>query len=59
MTGEQALQIVELAILRVRDRQMAVFPRDEYLLNTLGGLSEEIQKLRDGVPGQCTKDAEK
>lgn len=56
MTGDKALQIVELAILRVRDRAFNEVPQDPGLIKALGSIAGEIEELqreyRAAVHGQ-------
>ena len=46
MTGDKALQIVELAVLRVRDRAFNDVPQDPGLIKALGSIAGEIEKLQ-------------
>lgn len=45
MTGDQALLVVELAILRVRDRHRAAIPHNLDVIEVLDHLAKEISNL--------------
>lgn len=45
MTGDQALSIVELAILRVRDRHRRMLPHSPAIIEALDHIAEEIAKI--------------
>lgn len=45
MTGEKALQIVELAVLRARDRVVAGTPQDPLVIDALNSIAHEIASL--------------
>lgn len=46
MTGDQALQCMELAILRVRDKAMRSFPRDDGLLSALTEIAGHLAEFQ-------------
>lgn len=56
MTGEQALQCVELAILRVRDRYRNSFPHDLGLVQVLDEIAGHLAEFQ--LQAACAKKAE-
>lgn len=57
MTGDKALEIMELAILRVRDRAFRDIPQDPGLIKALGSIAGEILELRREYREAVTIDA--
>lgn len=46
MTGDHALQCIELAFLRERDRQKGMFPRDDNLINALDFIAAHLAEFQ-------------
>jgi len=45
MTGERALQIVELALRRTRDKALRTIPQDFAIINAIESIANEIDDL--------------
>jgi len=45
MTGERALQIIELALRRTRDKALRTFPQDFAVINAVENIANEIDDL--------------